>query len=408
MRILFLSHYFPPEVNAPANRTHEHCREWVRAGHEVHVVTCFPSHPAGVVYPGYRRRWHQEEEVDGIRVHRVWTYLAPNRGTVRRALNYLSFVPTAVWRALRLGSFDIIVATSPQFFCAVAGWLAATFKRTPWVFELRDLWPESITAVGAMKPSLPVRILEKLELAMYRHAAGVVAVTRSFVDNLEGRGISRQKMDFIPNGVDPSVWASLDREAVRQRLELDPDDFLVSYIGTVGMAHGVGTVLDAAERARAEAPHVRFLVAGDGAQRPDLQRNAVERGLDNVLFTGQVPRDEVPGLMAASDALLVLLKKSPLFLTVLPSKMFEAMAAARPIILGVEGEAREVLDRSEGGIGITPESVDGLLAAISRLDADRSEGHAMGEAGRAFVAGEFSRDVWAARMLEVLERCGGQ
>src|SRR5215208_6589146 len=189
MRILFLSHYFPPEVNAPATRTFDHCREWAAAGHDVHVITCVPSHPAGVAFKGYRPGWYEREQREGITVHRVWTRLAPNAGIVLRTLNFLSFVPTAVWRALRLGPFDIIIGTSPQFFCAVATWIAAALKRTPWIFELRDLWPESIAAVGAARSYMPLRLLEWLELRMYRHARAVVCVSRSFIRNLVTRGI---------------------------------------------------------------------------------------------------------------------------------------------------------------------------------------------------------------------------
>jgi len=192
MKILFLSHYFPPEVNAPANRTYEHCREWVKNGHEVHVITCVPSHPLGVPFSGYRTRWYQREMRDGIVVHRVWTSLAANQGVFKRTLNFVSFVPTAVWRAIRLGRFDIIIGTSPQFFCAVATCLTAMLKRTPWIFELRDLWPDSITAVGAARAYMPMRILERIELFMYRHARAVVSVSRSFIENLAGRGIDAE------------------------------------------------------------------------------------------------------------------------------------------------------------------------------------------------------------------------
>src|SRR5919108_1509430 len=207
MRILFFSHYFPPEVNAPANRTHEHCREWVAAGHEVHVITCVPSHPVGVPFPGYRTGWYQREERDGIVVHRVWTALAPNKDVARRTLNYLSFVPTAVWRALRLGRFDILIGTSPQFFCAIATWMAALLRRTPWIFELRDLWPESIHAVGALRRSLALRMLEHIELNLYAHANAVVCVTQSFISNLERRGVDAQKLRYVPNGIAPEFWA---------------------------------------------------------------------------------------------------------------------------------------------------------------------------------------------------------
>ncbi len=245
MRILFLTHYFPPEVNAPAARTYEHCREWAAMGHEVHVVTCVPSHPRGRPFPGYRRGWYAYEQIDKVHVHRVWTYLAPNRGVVRRTLNYLSFVPTACLRALRLGGFDVMVGTSPQLFCALATWLVARIRRAPWVFELRDLWPESVAAVGAMRRSFALRLLEQVELKMYRDAAAVACVTRSFVENLVSRGIERKKLWFVPNGVVPEMWASGDRESERTRAGVDRSDVVVSYVGTVGMAHGLGTVLQA-------------------------------------------------------------------------------------------------------------------------------------------------------------------
>ncbi len=404
MRILFLTHYFPPEVNAPANRTFEHCREWVRAGHEVHVVTCFPSHPRGVVFPGYRLRWREDQDVDGLQVHRVWTYIAPNRGKVRRTLNYLSFVPTAVWRGLRMGRFDVIVATSPQFFCAVAGRVAALLNRTPWIFELRDLWPDSIAAVGAVKGGWVLRALERIELALYRHASAVVCVTRSFVDNLESRGISNTKLHFVPNGVIPEDWDGADRVRARRELGIGDDEIVASYVGTVGMAHGIGTILEAAQRLLAAAPRVRFLVVGDGAERESLEKAAAERGLANLRFLGMLPRERMPSVLAASDVSLVLLRGTPLFETVLPSKMFEAMAAARPIVLGVRGEAARTLELSGGGVAITPEDPGQLAEVLEGLAGDEARRRALGAAGREFVGREFSRAFWARRMLEVMER----
>lgn len=396
MRILFFSHYFPPEVNAPAHRTFEHCREWVRLGHEVHVVTCLPSHPVGKPFPGYRSGWYRRETVEGIEVHRVWTFLAANKGKYRRALNYLSYVPTAVWRALRLGDFHVILATSPQFFCAVAGWVAGALKGTPWVFELRDLWPESIAAVGAMERSLALRLLERLELHLYRSARGVVCVTQSFIENLVERGIPQEKCVFIPNGIMPQEWEGLDGGALRSSLELNPGEVMVSYIGTVGMAHGVEVVLDAAERLN-HGGRARFFVVGDGAKLEDLRAQAFQRGLSNVTFTGLVPHQVAKEYLAASDVVLVHLRKSDLFKTVLPSKMFEAMAAGRPIILGVEGEARAVLERSGAGVAIPPGDGEALAAAISALSQDPARRQAMGQAGRAFVAEAFNRQGWAKR-----------
>jgi glycosyltransferase involved in cell wall biosynthesis len=404
MRILFFSHYFPPEVNAPASRTYEHCREWVAAGHEVHVITCVPSHPVGVPFRGYRPGWYQQEHHDGIVVHRVWTLLAPNKGVVKRTLNYLSFMPPAVWRSLRLGRFDVFIGTSPQFFCAVATWIAAWLGRTPWVFELRDLWPESIHAVGAARAYMPLKMLERLELLLYAQASSVVCVSEAFVRNLVSRGIPAAKLSFVPNGVDTAVWTAGVRAKGRAKLDAHESDIIVSYIGTVGMAHDIGTVLDAARLLGRERPRLRFVIVGDGAEREALAARARAEGLDNVTFTGLVPRAEIPDYLAASDVSLVTLKPSDLFKTVLPSKMFESMAAARPIVLAVDGEARQVLERAGAGLAVAPGNAAALASALRRLAADPELRQTLGAAGAQFVERDFSRRTWAHRYLHVLDR----
>jgi glycosyltransferase involved in cell wall biosynthesis len=403
MRILFFTHYFPPEVNAPANRTREHCREWVAAGHEVHVITCVPSHPIGEPFPGYHRTWYQREEIDGIVVHRVRTYLAPNKGVLKRTLNFLSFVPTSIWRALQLGSFDVIVGTSPQFFCAVATWLAAKLMWTPWVFELRDLWPESIPAVGAARGYMPLALLERLELRMYRHASAVVCVTRSFIGNLASRGIDPAKLHYVPNGVDVDCWTKGSRAEGRAALDARDGQVLVTYTGTIGMAHDLGTVLTAARSLQASHPEIRFAIVGDGAELPALRSRAEAEGLSNVTFTGLVTRERVADLLAASDISLVTLKASDVFKTVLPSKMFESMAAARPIVMTVGGEAKSTLERACAGLAVTPGDAAGLEAALVRLAADPALRSRMGVSGARFVEREFSRRVWARRYIDLLD-----
>lgn len=404
MRILFVTHYFPPEVNAPATRTHEHCREWVALGHEVHVVTCVPSHPTGRPFSAYRRQWYRHESIDGIHVHRVWTYLANNRGVVRRTINYLSFAVSGAWRAWRLGPFDVAVGTSPQFFCAVATWLVARLRRVPWVFELRDLWPESIAAVAAMnKHSALMRWLERLELFLYRDAAAVACVTRSFVRTLKARGIDGAKLHYMPNGVIPEFWATGNRDETRCELGVAGDEVLLSYVGTTGMAHGLRTALDAAAHLQSSTPKVRLLIVGDGAELDTLRSFAARRRLSNVRFTGLVPRAGIPSLLAASDIMLVSLRPSDVFRTVLPSKMFEAMAASKPIVLGVEGEARDTLLDADAGVAIPPGDAVALANAVSKLARDPALRAAMGASGSAFVEREFNRRIWAARYLALLE-----
>ena len=408
MRILFLTHYFPPEVNAPATRTLEHCREWAAAGHDVHVVTCVPSHPAGVRFSGYRRQWYQRESIDGVHVHRVWTYLAGNRGVVRRTLNYVSFAISGAWRAWRLGRYDVVVGTSPQFFCVVAAWIVARLRGMPWVFELRDLWPESISALGVMdRRSAGIRWLKRIELMLYRDATAIACLTRSFVTVLESRGIDRNKLQFVPNGIAPEFWSSGDRERMRHELEVGRDEILVSYVGTTGMAHDLQVVLDAAARMQSHAPDVRFLIVGDGAELETLRADCAARRLPNVRFTGLVARHRVPSLLAASDMMLVTLRPSEVFRTVLPSKMFEAMAASRPIVLSVEGEARDTVLQAGAGIAVPPANSVALAGAIVELARDPARRAAMGASGAAFVEREFNRRVWAGRYLALLETVAG-
>jgi glycosyltransferase involved in cell wall biosynthesis len=271
------------------------------------------------------------------------------------------------------------------------------------VFELRDLWPESIHAVGALAPSLPLRLLERLELRMYRQANAVVCVTRAFMDNLAGRGIEPEKLHFVPNGIVPAEWEGGARTAGRARLGVEPDEIAVCYAGTLGMAHGLGTVLEAAQALEAAQPRARFFIVGDGAERCALEGRAAALGLRNVVFTGLLPRNEIVDVMAAADVALVTLKPVETFRSVLPSKMFEAMAAGKPVVLGVDGEARSVLERAGAGVAVPPGEARALAGAIAALAANAEERERLGAAGRAFVAREFNRTVWAGRYLAILE-----
>lgn len=403
MRILFFSHYYPPEVNAPASRTAEHVRIWARAGHDVVVVTCAPNHPDGKVYPGYRNGLYRTETIDGVRVVRVWTYIAANEGFARRTINYLSYAVSATVAMIWLERPDVVVSTSPQFFCGLVGLVARTLERAPWVLEIRDLWPESIVTVGAMRKGLIVRCLEGLEALAYRRADRIVSVTESFVPHIVARGGAPEKISVIKNGADLGLFIPSDdgREAKR-RLGLQ-DCFVAAYVGTHGMAHGLDTILDAAELLREAAPHIVFLLAGDGAERRRLERCKDERGLGNVVMLGRQPKGAMPGIWAATDVSLILLRRDDLFKTVLPSKMFEAMAMRRPIVLGVEGEARALLEEAGAGVAITPQSAEELAAAVVRLADDRELGARLGASGCAHVREHYDRAELATRYLDLLE-----
>ena len=402
MHILFLSHYFPPEVNAPASRTFEHCREWVRAGHRATVITCAPNHPGGVAYPGYRNRLCQWQEVDGIRVLRLWTYLAANQGVVRRSLNYLSFMMAAILAAPWVGKVDVVLTTTPQFFNGLAGYFVGKLKRAPWILEVRDLWPGSIVAVGAVDHPPLLRLLTRLEAWAYRKATRIVAVTESFRRHIEATGAAAAKIQVVKNGVDLATFQGGDGDP-NLAGELGADGkFIAAYFGTHGMAHHLETVLEAAQ-ITADRPDILYLMAGDGAARAGLVEMRDRLGLQNVVMLDQQPKERMPELWQCCDASLVLLKKDDLFKTVIPSKIFEAMAMARPIVLGLDGECRELVAAADCAIAIEPENAAELAQAVLRLADDPPFCRRLGANGRGFVAAHFDRTVLARRYLDLIE-----
>jgi hypothetical protein len=401
MHILFLSDNFPPEVNAPASRTHEHCRIWAAAGHEVTVVTCAPNFPKGAVFEGYRNALWQEERIDGIRVIRVWSYITANEGFARRVLDYLSFMAAASIAALFVRRVDIVIGTSPQFFTACAAYFVGAVKRRPYVFELRDLWPESIKAVGALKESALVRWLERLELFLYRKAARVVSVTHSFKDNLRARGIDGDKISVVTNGVDIARFSPRPKdEALVRQLGLE-GKFVAGYVGTHGMAHALETLLDAALLLR-DDPAIRILLLGDGARKQALQAHARSLGIDNVTFIDSVAKDEVARYWSLLDVSVIHLRHTPLFETVIPSKLFECMGMGIPVLHGVAGESARIVEREGAGWVFESENAPALAAAVRQARADPEALRQCRERCLA-AAKHYDRSALALAMLADLE-----
>lgn len=413
VKILFLTDNFPPETNAPALRTYEHARVWVEEGHEVTVVTGAPNFPTGRIHEGYRNRAYALEQMDGIRVVRVWTYITPNTGHFRRSLDYLSFMLTSIPAAMRQQRPDVVVGTSPQLLTVVSAWVAARFHRAPFVFELRDLWPESMIAVGAAKGGAFMRGIAGIAHGMYRRADRIVSVTESFVEVLRERGVPPEKMTVVRNGVNLTEFAPSGNsggdggpaKAFRDEVGVGAGDFLVTYVGTMGMAHGLRSVLAAADATRGEPVH--YLFVGEGADKAALASEALRRRLTNVTFLKGQPRKRIPTILNASDAVLVHLRDDPLFSTVIPSKIFEAMAVAKPMILGVRGESAEIVGGAGAGILVEPESPEELSAAVHRLRVDPELARELGENGRRAAENEFCRREAGLKMLSVLEEVAG-
>lgn len=405
MRILFYSHYFPPEGNAPASRVYEMSRTWVAQGHQVTVITCAPNVPDGVVYEGYRNRFRGRETIDGIEVIRIWTYIAPNKGTVRRILNYVSFTFSALLHTLFRRRPDIIIATSPQLFCGWAGQFAHWLMRRPFVLEVRDMWAEGITTLTSVEQGRLLRILEWVEFKLYQLAPRIVTVGDGYKRRLVERNIDADKMSIFPNGVDTEFYQPRPPdEELRNRWGLE-GKFVCSYVGTLGLACSLDVTVNAGKILKQQGrDDIVFLLVGDGAMREELAQAVKANGLEQiVIITGKLPKEMIPRVHAMSDCSLVHLRKSPLFTSVLPSKIFEMAHMNNPIILGVQGSAARLLEAAGGGICIEPENELELLEAVERLKADPELAARLGRDGHDYVAANFDRQKIALAYLEYLE-----
>jgi len=402
MKILFFTENFPPETNAAATRVFERAVYWARWGHEVTVITCAPNFPHGKVFDGYRNAWHQVEDMSGIRVVRVKTFIAANQGVVRRSLDFLSFLVTGFVAGLFQAKPDVVAATSPQFFAAVAGWAVGVCRRRPFVFELGDLWPNSISAVGAMKKGLLLSLMEKVELFLYRRSAAVAALTQAFKDNLVSRGIPAEKIYVVLNGVDLPRYGPRPKDADLSADWDIGDKFVIGYLGTHGMAHGLINVLKAAEKL-ADEQGILFLFVGAGAEREMLMTEAKRRGLTNVMFQPAQPKEKMPEIWSLCDVALIHLKDSPAFADVLPSKIFEAMGMGLPILLvSPDGEASRLLAKRQAGVWVQAGDPAAMAAAVADFKNDREKTKTYAEASLE-AAPLHSREAQAKEMMAVFD-----
>jgi len=383
-------------------------KRWAAAGHDVTVFTSAPNVPNGIVYDGYKNRWTTEEWLDGVRVIRIWTYIAPNKGTVKRIINYVSYMFSVLLHCLFMKKPDIMIATSPQFFCGWAGVLLHFFRRFPFVLEIRDIWPESMNAVNAGLPGPILAILGWMEKIMYRSANHIVTVGDGYVERLKERGVPENKISVIMNGVDQTLF--YPRPVNHELLKKYGVDgkFICSYVGTIGMACGLQVILDAAEKLQEKGDDlVRFLLIGDGALKEELENESKRRNLRNVIFTGRRPKEEIPEWIASSDVNLVHLKKSALFTSVMPSKIFESAGCGRPVIIGVDGFAKDFVLNANAGLAMEPENVENLLEVLSILVSRPELRNELGKNAYDNIVPKYNRDSQASKYLSILnDWCG--
>ncbi len=399
MKMLFITDNFPPEVNAPATRTYEHCMEWKKHRDvQITVITCAPNFPHGKVYEGYQNKLYQKEHIDGITVIRVWSYMTSNKGFTKRVLDYMSFAFMAFFVGLTT-RHDIIIATSPQFFTTWAAWAISKIRRTPWIFELRDIWPASIKTVGAMDQGLVLNQLTKIEMGLYRDANKVIAVTDAFKTELVERGIEAEKIAVVTNGSNLDLFVPKEKDgALLRQLQLE-GKFIVGYIGTHGLAHKLDFIIQAA--AAINDAQIHFLFIGDGAEKETIVQQAKVLALHNVTFLDPISKESVPRYLSIIDLSLAPLKKSDTFKSVIPSKIFEASAMRKPTLLGVEGEAQKIVESYGAGLCFEPENEADFLAKLSRLHNDAVL-YGQCVSGCEKLAHDFDRKLLASKMLECI------
>ena len=414
MRIVYLCHYFVPEISAPSARLYEMSRAWVERGHQVTVVTGFPNHPTGVIPREYRGKLRTTETLDGIRVLRNWLYATPNEGFVRKSISHLTFMVTSLLLgAPRLGPADVIIASSPTFFAVFSAYAISRLRRIPYIFEVRDLWPAVFVDLGVIRNRLVIRLLENAEMFLYGRAAKVVTVTDAFTETLVKRGLPPEKVVKITNGADLEFFRPLpEAEGGRRKAEaqgagnppssFSPQPFTVLYLGAHGISHGLDSILRAAERLRDHAD-IEFLLVGEGAEKKNLMALKDELKLSNVRF---VPGQDKAGVLEyyrAADVGLVPLRDVPLFSGFIPSKIFELMACGVPIVGSVRGEAARLLEQSGGAVLVPPEDPAALAEAILQLRNDPERRRQMSIAGRQYVEAHYDRRKLAVQYEALLE-----
>lgn len=403
MRILYLSQYFPPEVGATQTRAYEMARYLVSAGHQVTMLTEVPNHPSGIIPPEYRGKAYERAPLDGIDVIRVWVKASSVKTFSTRMLFYTTYMINAALAGLVLarGHYDAIYATSPPLFVGGAALAISYLRRIPLLFEVRDLWPESAVALNEITSTRAAALAGKLEEMCYNRSRCVVVVTEGIRRRLEERGFGA-KLALIPNGANTELFRPDPDEGAALRSELGlSGKFLVIYAGIHGMAQGLETVLEAARQLQGE-PDVHFLFVGEGPKKRDLLNQQDALGLANVTMLAEQPRGSMPAYMSAADVALVPLRRLDLFRGALPSKMFDAWACGCPVVLSIDGEARQVLEQADGGVFVEPENSRQMADVLLQLKANPERLRHLGQNGRRFVEQYYSRERLAARLEALL------
>jgi len=402
VRLIVLTHYFPPEVGAPQARLFELARRLVAGGVRVTVVTGFPNYPTGVVAKGYRGRFAMREQMDGVNVLRTWVFATPNKGFAKRLLNHVSFALSSLTALRRSGPADVIFVESPPLAMGLAVFAYSWIKRAPFVFNVSDIWPQSAIEMGALSNRAAIWVAERFERSLYRHARRISVVTPGIVEKLAARGVPREKLFLLTNAVDTDLFRPAGPDAdLARRLGVEGRKVFL-YAGTHGLAQGLDVVLAAAKLTH--DPDILYLLAGEGADKERLQAQARTESIPNVMFLPNQPRDVMPRLLNLAYATIIPLRRLDIFKAALPSKMFESMASELPIVLAVWGEAARLVEEAGCGVVVEPEDAAAMARAVEGLAGDPALAKQLGASGRRYAIENFDRTRVARRFLELVQQ----
>ena len=402
MNILYLTQYFPPETGAGENRAFEMAKNLKSLGHRVTVITEFPNYPSGIVPNTYRFRFFERKRLKGIEVIRAYVRASPRRSFINRISLYLSFMVTSVLAGTKLKKkFDLVYATSPPLFVGLAGYLVSRIKRINFVFEVRDIWPDAAVALGELKNRIMIKLSRRIERLCYQRAQKIVAVTRGMAGLIRRKGVDSEKVDVVRNAVNLSLFEYAPDPTCFKRILGIPEGFLVLYAGNMGLAQGMKELVQVAALLKEEKA-IQLIFMGNGPYRNASRRLCKQLRLSNLSFLDERPRKEVVKYICAADVCLVPLRKKEIFKSALPSKMFEAWACGRPIVLSVDGEAREHLEKAKAGVWVEPENVPGIKDGILFLYNHPELCKEFGRNGRSYVERYFSRKIQAERLEKIL------
>ncbi|MBI2259084.1 MAG: glycosyltransferase family 4 protein [Flavobacteriia bacterium] len=407
MKILFLTQYYPPEIGAPQNRLHELAIRLQKAGINVEVLTAMPNYPKMEIYAAYKNSKIKEEIIDGIIVHRSSIYVSKSKSILPRLLNYFSFVISSYWRGKNLKkSFDYLLVESPPLFLAYSAMALSRKLKTKLIFNVSDLWPESAEKLGIVKNKFLLNIAYRLEKKAYLRSHFITGQTNGIVENIRKR-FPEKKVYWLPNGVDLSFYnpEKILDSSFRQENHFEENDLLFFYGGIIGHAQGLEIVLNAAQKI--SIPNVKLILQGSGPEKERLLALKNKLTLNNVFFLEPKSKSEMPFVLKAIDVAVVPLKKLDIFQGAIPSKIFESCAMEKPLLLGVEGEAKQhFIDNATAGIFYEPENVDSFVQAVELFYNKQSELKIMGKNARSYVSTYFDRNKIAEDFIHFLNSNG--